>query len=182
MLTESLGLSDRLWLQSILQTNPFYQQKFTTIPTEDLASSWTLLPTTTKAEILADQLAHPPYGTNQTAPADRYRRMHQTSGTTTGQPLRWQDDAAGWNAHLDCWDAIFAGIGLTLSDRLMFPFSFGPFLGFWTAFEAAVRAGHAVWPAGGMSSLARLKYIFDHQITVLFATPTYALHLAELAS
>jgi phenylacetate-CoA ligase len=66
-------------------------------------------------------------------------------------------------------------------DRLFFPFSFGPFLGFWTAFDAATRAGLLSIPGGGMSSVARLRFLLEHRCTVLFATPTYALHLAEVA-
>ena len=33
---------------------------------------------------------------------------------------------------------IFAAAGVSDADRLVFPFSFGPFVGFWGAFEAAV--------------------------------------------
>src|ERR1700694_2227740 len=49
------------------------------------------LPLTTKAELAADQVACPPYGRNLTHPLTDYSRFHQTSGTTTGQPLRWLD-------------------------------------------------------------------------------------------
>jgi phenylacetate-CoA ligase len=64
---------------------------------------------------------------------------------------------------------------------LFFAFSFGPFLGFWTAFEAAARRGHLCLPAGGMSSGARLRFLLDNQATVVLCTPTYALRLAEVA-
>src|SRR5262249_43616203 len=62
-----------------------------------------------------------------------------------------------------------------------FPFSFGPFLGFWTAFEAAAQRGYLCLPGGGMSSGARLRFLLDNAVTVVFCTPTYALHLAEVA-
>src|ERR1700686_1248369 len=67
------------------------------------------------------------------------------------------------------------------TDRLCFPFSFGPFLGFWTAFEAADDVACLKMATGGMSSLARLRLLLDHQVTVLLCTPTYALHLAQVA-
>jgi phenylacetate-CoA ligase len=73
-------------------------------------------------------------------------------------------------------------MGLTTRDKVFFPFSFGPFLGFWTAFEAATRAGYLCVPGGGMTSTARLRFLIEHECTVVFATPTYALHLAELAA
>jgi phenylacetate-CoA ligase len=71
--------------------------------------------------------------------------------------------------------------GLHQGDRLFFPFSFGPFLGFWTAFEAGTRRGNLCLPGGGMSSAARLRFLLDNEATVVFCTPTYALRLAEVA-
>jgi phenylacetate-CoA ligase len=83
---------------------------------------------------------------------------------------------------LDVWTALVRLAGVTPGDRLFFAFSFGPFLGFWTAFEAASRLGCLCLPGGGMSSTARLRFLLDNQATVVLCTPTYALHLAEVAS
>ena len=138
------------------------------------------LPFTTKADLATDQLRHPPYGSNLTEPIDHYRRLCQTSGTS-GQPVRWLDTEASWSWMLDCWAAYFRIIGLGPHDRAFFPFSFGPFLGFWTAFEAACRLGCLCLPGGGMSTGARLRFLLDNQATAVFCTPTYALHLAESA-
>src|SRR5262249_11833437 len=139
------------------------------------------LPFTTKAELLAEQQRNPPYGRMHSLPLEQYPRLHQTSGTTTGQPLRWLDTAHGWNAMLGCWGRIFQFVRLQPQDRLFFAFSFGPFLGFWTAFEAAIWAKYFTLSGGGMSSTARLRAIQEHCITVVFCTPTYALHLVEVA-
>jgi phenylacetate-CoA ligase len=138
------------------------------------------LPFVAKADLLADQAAHPPYGRVLTYPLERYSRMHQTSGTS-GQPLRWLDTPESWDWCLDCWRRNYDIIGLRRDDRLFFPFSFGPFLGFWTAFEAASRCGNLCLPGGGMSSAARLRHLLENQATVVLATPTYALRLAEVA-
>jgi phenylacetate-CoA ligase len=167
-------------LTAILPGNRFYAAKFAGIdPTKAELSD---LPFTTKAELLADQQAFPPYGSALTYPLGRYARMHQTSGTTTGRPLRWLDTPESWDWMLNCWRRIFEMIGLRSEDRLCFAFSFGPFLGFWTAFESASRAGRFVLPAGGMSSSARLRYLLDQSATVVFCTPTYAMHLTEVAT
>jgi phenylacetate-CoA ligase len=163
-------------LADILPRNRFYAAKFAQHDPADFSR----LPFTTKAELIADQEGHPPYGTNLTEARERYVRLHQTSGTS-GQPLRWLDTAQSWEWMLDCWDRMFALVGLRPDDRLVFPFSFGPFLGFWTAFEAASRAGHLCLPAGGMSSNARLRFLLDNAATVVCCTPTYALRLAESA-
>src|SRR5205085_3525158 len=137
-------------------------------------------PFTTKAEIVADQMAHPPYGTNLTFPINRYTRLCQTSGTS-GTPVRWLDTPESWDWMLRNWQQIFSAAEIERGDRALFAFSFGPFLGFWTAFEAAARAGVLCITGGAMSSSARLRAIFDHQTNVLFCTPTYAVRLAEVA-
>ena len=163
-------------LAEILPRNAFYAARFAGSDLSDLSS----LPFTTKADLLADQAANPPYGTVLTYPRERYCRLHQTSGTS-GRPLRWLDTPESWDWMLGCWRRMFEMIGLRPDDRLFFAFSFGPFLGFWTAYDAASRAGRFCLPAGGMSSGARLRLLLDNEITVVFCTPTYALRLAEVA-
>ncbi len=176
----------RALLKAVIPANPFWTGKLREAQV-DPHSLQTLddlsrLPYTTKSELAADQEAHPPYGRNLTfGPAD-YSRLHQTSGTTTGRPLRWLDTPASWNWMLDCWTTIYSWMKLRPGDRLCFPFSFGPFLGFWAGFEGALRQGNLCLAAGGMSSEARLKLILDNRITLLGCTPTYALRLAEVAA
>lgn len=178
----SAVMPDRLraLLHSILPSNRFYSGKYSSQRLEHLTLQD--LPLTTKSELIADQRLHPQYGTNLTFPRERFTRMHQTSGTTSGQPLRWLDTPESWKWMLNLWRSKFAMMGLRPDDRLYFPFSFGPFLGFWAAFEAAVKFGYFTLPGGGMSSAARLRFLIEHGITVIFCTPSYALHLAEVAA
>lgn len=77
---------------------------------------------------------------------------------------------------------VFVGAGLQPGDRIFFPFSFGPFIGFWMAFEAGQQLGNFCLSGGGMSTLDRLRMIIDHAITVVCCTPTYAMRLAEAAA
>ena len=83
---------------------------------------------------------------------------------------------------LDCWKAVFRAARVTAADRIFFPFSFGPFLGFWSAFEAGCQIGAHCVPGGGMSSQLRLAMIESVTPTVVCCTPTYALRLAEVAA
>lgn len=171
-------------LLDVLPGNAFYRRKFADAGL-DVATVRTLadlarLPFTTKDELLASQDAYPPYGENLTYPRPRYCRLHQTSGTA-GKPLRWLDTSESWSWLLGCWDTVFDMVGIRPDDRLFFPFSFGPFLGFWTAFAAATRRGLLCLPGGGMSSVARLRFLLENAATVVLCTPTYALHLAEVA-
>ncbi len=138
-------------------------------------------PFTTKAELVADQTAHPPFGSNLTFPRARYTRFCQTSGTTA-KPLVILDTAESWEWMLGNWARIYRAGGVCEGDRIYFAFSFGPFLGFWTAFEAAARCGFLGIPGGGLGSAARLRAMIQHEANVLCCTPTYALHLAEVAA
>lgn len=139
------------------------------------------MPFTTKQELIADQLANPPFGSNLTFPLDQYTRFCQTSATT-GKPMRWLDTPESWNWMLSNWDRVYNAAGVTHEDRIFFAFSFGPFLGFWTAFDSAARRGSLCIPGGGMRSAARLRVMLDSEATVLCCTPTYAIHLAEAAA
>ena len=175
----------RALLSAILPANPFYAAKFDAAgaPTKvsrmgDLAEHF---PFTTKDELVEDQRGNPPYGTNLTFPLNRYTRCHQTSGTADA-PLRWLDTPESWGWMLGNWERVFRISGVTSEDKIFFAFSFGPFIGFWLAFEAAQRLGSLCIPGGGLSSAARLHAILDHRATVLCCTPTYALHLAEIAA
>lgn len=172
-------------LRAVLPANPFYAAKFETAGAPArvslLGQFYDRFPFTTKAELAADQKANPIYGTNLTYPLERYTRCHQTSGTS-GTPLRWLDTPESWDWMSANWQTIFRAANLTRADTLFFAFSFGPFIGFWLAFEAALKLGCRCLPGGGMSTAARVRAILDHRATAVCCTPTYALHLAEVAA
>jgi phenylacetate-CoA ligase len=166
-------------LAAILPRNRFYSAKLRGVsPDADLAS----LPFTLKQELMEDQIAHPPYGSNLTYPIDRYTRFCQTSATTTGTPMRWLDTPESWDWMIGNWTRVYQAAGVGPGDRIFFAFSFGPFLGFWVGFEAATRIGCLAIPGGGMRSAARLRTIVETSATVLCCTPTYAIRLAEVAA
>lgn len=142
---------------------------------EDLAR----LPLTTKSELMADQAANGPFGSNLTYPVEAYTRIHQTSGTT-GVPLKVLDTAESWDWWGRCWAHVLAGSGVTASDRVFLAFAFGPFIGFWAAMEGARKLGAMMIPGGGRDSAQRLELMRDAGATVLCCTPTYALRLAEV--
>ena len=174
-----------LMLSSVLNNNALYRRKLNEaglFEADGLTNldEYQQLPFTTKDELSKDQTDHPPYGTNLTFPKSQYVRIHQTSGTS-GMPMRWLDTAESWNWWLRCWETVYRGADVNRSDRIFFAFSFGPFIGFWTAYEAAAKLGALTIPGGGMTSLQRLRAIQFNDISVLICTPTYALHLAEVA-
>jgi phenylacetate-CoA ligase len=166
-------------LHAVLQTNAFWRARLTDVRGWD---DFERLPLTTKRELLADQDAHPPYGTNLTYPLDRYVRLHQTSGSSGSHPLRWLDTSESWEWWLRIWsDHVYPAAGVTAGDRLFFAFSFGPFIGFWTAFGGAERLGALAISGGAMTTEQRIRTVLELDATVLLSTPTYALRLAEVA-
>jgi phenylacetate-CoA ligase len=82
---------------------------------------------------------------------------------------------------VESWAKILRTAGARAGDRVYFAFSFGPFIGFWLAFESAGRLGCLCIPGGGLSSAARLKAIIDNGVDILCCTPTYAMRLTEVA-
>jgi phenylacetate-CoA ligase len=169
----------RTGLDTVLQTNDFWRARLTDVRGWD---DFERLPLTTKIELLANQEAHPPFGTNLTYPVAEYIRLHQTSGSSGSQSLRWLDTAESWDWWLRIWsDHIYRAAGVTAADRLFFAFSFGPFIGFWSAFGGAERLGALAISGGAMTSEQRIRTLLELNATVLLSTPTYALRLADVA-
>jgi phenylacetate-CoA ligase len=173
----------RRLLGAILPDNAFYGNKLARIDPaiaslEDFSARF---PFTTKQELADDQRIHPPFGFNLTFPLTSYTRYHQTSGTTS-TPLRWLDTPESWNWMVENWKEIYREAGVSVEDRVYFAFSFGPFIGFWLAFDAAQKLGCLCIPGGGLSTPGRLRAITENRATVLCCTPSYAAHLAEVAA
>ena len=162
-----------------VKDRPFYRQRNLSHQhplgsLDELAS----LPLLTKEQLLGEAAGRPARVFD--LPRERYTRLHQTSGTR-GFPMTVLDTPKDWAWWLDCWDHVLDAAGVEQSDVAMMAFSFGPFIGFWTANDALVRRGASVVPGGGMTSQQRIQMILDHRCTVLCCTPTYALHLGAVA-
>ena len=175
----------RALVRAALGANPFWTAKWRAagLASADDLRSWDdlrCLPLTTKNELVADQATHPLFGTNLTYPLERYVRVHQTSGTS-GTPLLWLDTQASWEWWARCWGFVLAGAGVRRGDRAFFPFSFGLFVGFWAGFEGARALGVLAIPGGGQDSPTRLATMETLGATVLVCTPSYALHLLQVA-
>ena len=138
------------------------------------------LPPLEKHELVADQDANPPFGTNLTYPLEEYVRVHQTSGTT-GHPLRVLDTAADWAWWRERFAHTLEVAGVDAEDRVALAFSFGPHVQFWASTEGLAEVGAISIPLGGMTSVQRLQTIAEVEATAIWCTPTYALHLVEVA-
>ncbi|MGN6544494.1 MAG: phenylacetate--CoA ligase family protein, partial [Aureliella sp.] len=168
-------------LAAILPTNKFYQRKFGAgelqlQSLEDLTG----LPLTCKQELVEAQARHG-VSDHHTYAADRYCRIHRTSGTS-GSPLLVMDTSRDWQWWADTWQHVLSSAEIDSCDRVFMAFSFGPFIGFWSAYEACVERGACLIPGGGLSTIARLEFMRQTAPSVVACTPSYALQMAEVAA
>src|SRR5256885_4776715 len=90
-------------LAAVAQTNRFYSGKLRSAGyIASLDDFLERLPFTSKQELIDDQRANPPFGSNLTYPVERYVRLWQTS-STSGQPLYWLDTPESMRWMLDNW-------------------------------------------------------------------------------
>jgi phenylacetate-CoA ligase len=167
-------------LEKILPHNRFYAEKLAEValPLESL-EQLDELPFTFKDELQAP-LGAGDYAANLTFPVDRYVHYHRTSGTR-GRPLVVLDTLDDWNWWIDVWQFVLDVAELGPQDRALMAFSFGPFIGFWSAYDAVAARGAMVIPTGGLSTLSRLDLARSCRATAVFCTPSYALHMVEVA-
>jgi phenylacetate-CoA ligase len=175
-------------LRAILPANRFYADKLSEISGERLEArhgplnsldELARLPFTFKDELLSPHAGE--LAANLTFPQECYTRFHQTSGTR-GRPLAVLDTADDWAWWVDCWQFVLDAAELGPGDCVFLAFSFGPFIGFWSAFDAAAARGCLVVPGGGLGTLARLELLRTCQASAVFCTPSYALHMADVAT
>ncbi len=175
----------RALLRAVLASNPFYHKKLSEAGFADAREIKTIddvrrLPFTRKQELVDDQEANPPFGTDLTYPLERYIHIHQTSGTM-GKPMRWLDTRESWDWWARCWATVYNAAGVSEKDRIFFAFSFGPFIGFWAAWAGAEKIGALGISGGAQDSVQRLRNLIELNATVVCCTPSYALHLAQIA-
>jgi phenylacetate-CoA ligase len=167
-------------LEEVVAHNRFYAEKLAGVSLplsslDDLAK----LPYTFKEELVTAPHAGE-FAVNLTYPLPKYVRYHRTSGTR-GRPMAVLDTAEDWQWWIDAWQYVFDAADVGPEDCVVMAFSFGPFIGFWSATDAATARGAMVVPTGGMRTLGRVETIRSTQATVICCTPSYALRMAEVA-
>jgi phenylacetate-CoA ligase len=139
------------------------------------------LPLTTREDWMQCQAERPLWGDLLALPPEAAVRYHMTSGTTGRRPLRVLDSRADWKWVAECWCYAFHGFGVRRADTVFFAFSYATFIGFWGAHYACEKMGCLVVPSGNLTTRDRVRSIADLGATVVCATPTYALRLAQEA-
>ncbi len=160
--------------------NPFYKQKFDELDIlpEDIKSIDDIkkLPFTKKQD-LRD---HYPFGLF-CVPMSEIVRVHSSSGTT-GKPT-----VVGYNAHdMKVWGEVMARVytmsGANADDVVHNGYGYGLFTGGLGFHYGAEHVGATVVPASGGFTDRQLMLMRDFGATVLACTPSFALHMAEVAA
>lgn len=158
---------------------PFYRRKFEAagIKPEDIKGleDLKLLPFTNKDD-LRD---HYPFGMFA-VPMKEIVRIHSSSGTT-GIPT-----VVGYTRRdLDTWSTLVArfitAAGVTDEDIVQISFGYGLFTGGFGLHYGMEKVGATVIPVSSGNTERQIKIMRDFGCTALVATPSYALHMAEVA-
>ena len=169
------------------QNSGFYSEFYKDVPV-DLANLQSLeefaqLPILTKEDIRHEQEQHPPYGRFLCVPPQEIFRVHGTSGTT-GRPTVFGIGKDDWERIGEAHARILWGAGLRKDDTVMVAAVFSLYVGSWGALVGAERLGATCFPFGsgapGQTERA-VEWCNMVKPSALYATPSYALYLAETA-
>jgi phenylacetate-CoA ligase len=176
-------------LARVTRTSPFYRERFEAAgfnpdKVDHIEDFSELAPTVAKADFLADQEAHPPFGTRLAAGAGSIARFEVTSGTSgLGQEvygLTWRDiETLGSHG---AW--AFSMHGIRGGDRIAVTLPLGFLQGPWGGDFAARALGCAVLHLGLAPDTERkLQYLARFGINALYTpTPTFLMRLTKVAS
>lgn len=162
-------------LNGLKERSPFYARKFDGIDMDDIQTQadFEKLPFSEKADLREAY----PLGI-QAVPDEEVVRIHSSSGTT-GTPViipYTQQDVLDW---AEMFARCYETAGITSKDRIQIT----PGYGLWTAgigFQlGAERLGAMAIPMGPGNTEKQLKMMQDLGSTVITATSSYALLLAE---
>ena len=124
---------------------------------------------------------HPPFGDYQ---GDFAAVRVQASSGTSGNPKPFFFTRNDWDIIARLWSRRFHAQGVREGDILQIVFAYTLFIVGFTASEGAMRLGALVVPTGSGSvtpSERQVKIARDWGTTVLAGTPSYVLHLADVA-
>jgi phenylacetate-CoA ligase len=138
------------------------------------------LPLTTKAELRADQAAHPPFGSRLCAPREALVRLHVTSGTT-GEPVAIGLTRADHAANSAIGGAAFRIAGVRPDHTIAHCLNYALYAGGIADHMALEDTGATVVPVGVGQSRRLLDLIGVLGIDAVFGTLSFPAHLAARA-
>jgi phenylacetate-CoA ligase len=166
---------------------PFYRARWQAAGLEpgDVRSldDFTRVPTITKADLRADQAAHPPFGSYLCVERAELRRIHGTSGTS-GRPTAFGWSRDDYDRIAEAHARIMWSFGLRPSDTVFVGSIFSLYVGSWGALAGIERLGATAFPFGAGipgQTLQALSWMMEMKPSAFYGTPSYALRIAEVA-
>jgi phenylacetate-CoA ligase len=141
------------------------------------------VPVVQKGDLREAQTRSSPFGDYLCIPDREVFHIHGTSGTT-GRPTAFAIGQSDWRAIANAHARIMWGMGLRPGDVICVAAVFSLYMGSWGALAGAERLGAKCFPfgAGAAGMSARLAHWLKMiRPTAFYGTPTYALHLAQVA-
>lgn len=158
---------------------PAYRAKMDAagVKPEDIKSLADLkeLPFTTKQDMRDNY----PYGLFA-VPRKKLRRIHASSGTT-GKPTVVGYTSADLEVWRECVARLAVAAGATEDDVAQICFGYGMFTGALGLHNGLEKVGAAIVPSSTGNTQKQLMYMKDFETTLLVATPSYAMRIAEVA-
>ena len=166
-------------VQRVYEKVPYYRNKMQEkgVSPEDIKTLDDLqkLPFTTKQDMRDTY----PFGLFA-VPQDELVRIHASSGTT-GKPTVVGYTRGDLDTWTDCVARIACMGGATHKDVAQICFGYGMFTGALGLHYGLEKIGAAIVPSSTGNSEKQLMYMQDFRTSLLVATPSYALRLAEVA-
>ncbi|MBE5740277.1 MAG: phenylacetate--CoA ligase [Clostridiales bacterium] len=166
-------------VQRVYEKVPYYRAKMDAagVKPQDIQTLADLskLPFTTKQDMRDTY----PFGLFA-VPKDELLRIHASSGTT-GKPTVVGYTRGDMDTWTDCVSRIACMGGATSKDVAQICFGYGMFTGAFGLHYGLEKIGAAIVPSSTGNSEKQLMFMKDFGTTLLVATPSYALRLAEVA-
>ena len=136
------------------------------------------LPFVHKEELREEQAQHPFLGRFTVAPETAFREVHPSTGTT-GTPVNTIWSATDVQYITEVTARTLWSIGVRPGDILQNAFAYGLWVAGLAVHYAGVKIGCLVIPIGAALTERQIDYMVHLKSTVLVATPSYAIYLAE---
>jgi phenylacetate-CoA ligase len=164
---------------------PFYRghydaHSFHPDQVQSLADFTERVPVITKSMLRDNQAHYPPFGTYLGVPREDIVRVHGSSGTT-GKPTLYAFSRHDWDYTSDVMGRAFRIAGVRSADTVQLATVFSLFMGGWGALLGCQALSATAFPVGAGETERQLELMYRIGTTTLVTTPTYALHMLEMA-
>lgn len=136
------------------------------------------LPTVSKADLLADQASHPPFGRLLAVAPESVRRIHRTSGTSATPLFVALTERDIADTYVSA-ERAFRLAGMRPGDRVVHCFNFNMWSGGVSDYIPIERLQATAIPFGVGNTSLLLRLIMTLQINAISATPSYMFTLRD---